>query len=293
MLEISHTACSMARSCQHKYKLRYVDGIKPLRKSEALAIGEILHQAFDRFYRGQTDKQVVAFITDTMDDQLLSSNSDTYEDLSVTKAILLGMWNNYPYKDLTQFEEIASEKEFRTALNDKVLYVGKIDRLVKKDGQWWISELKTSGLPFNVFKNRVSVSDQPTGYVWACRKQGIPVEGVVYDYVKKPSLRKGIRENMNSFTNRIGTDYKLRPSLYFGSHYEYRSDEDVERWVRDTEQQAEAIKGIWNGKHYRNTDSCFMYNSECAYKKICFTEKPDPLTMQLYFEQKGTSHERV
>ena len=40
------------------------------------------------------------------------------------------------------------------------------------------------------------------------------------------------------------------------------------------------------GSFYRNTDQCFNYNSECPYFKICHQEKPDPLTVKLYYTKR-------
>jgi len=42
-----------------------------------------------------------------------------------------------------------------------------------------------------------------------------------------------------------------------------------------------------NGKFYRNMDQCWNFGSECPYSSICFTEVPDSLTLQVYFNRKG------
>ncbi|KKK47502.1 hypothetical protein LCGC14_3154560, partial [marine sediment metagenome] len=41
------------------------------------------------------------------------------------------------------------------------------------------------------------------------------------------------------------------------------------------------------GKHYRNTDACWHFNTECQYAKICFADTPDPLVLELYFKKRG------
>jgi hypothetical protein len=286
MLEISHSSCSMARSCPMKYKWRYVDGYKPIRKSTSLVLGEVVHSAFDMFYNRFPEDEVTEYIKWTLDEKLANASLPEQEDLQIIKYTALGMWINYPHKNLLEFQEIKSEKEFKVPLSKDILLVGKSDRLIKKDGKWWVGELKTSGLPYQRFKNRMAVSDQVTAYVYAWRKKGYPVEGVIFDYIRKPTLRKNVRESSTEFAYRIAKDYKDRPSEYFDRHYEYRSDADLDRWVKDTAEVAKLIKGIWKGKVYRNPDSCWNYNSECPYKKICFADTPDPLTVELYYEKK-------
>ena len=286
-LEISHSSCSMARSCPKKYEWRYVKGYKPIRKSTALALGSVIHEAFDKHYSNEHD--VIGYIVNTMKEQIANASLTEREDLEIIQWTALGMWENFPHKNLLEFQETKSEKEFKVHLGKlrQVLFVGKSDRLVKKDGKWWVGELKTTGLPLQNFKNRMSVSDQVTAYVYAWRKNGYPVQGVVFDIIKKPLLRKGINETAQMFCARIYKDYQARPKQYFTRHYEYRSDADINRWVDDTSRIVKNIRRIWKGEANRNPDACWNYNAECPYKKICFTDNPDPLTVQLYYEKKG------
>ena len=286
-LEISHSSCSLARACPQKYKWHYIDGLRPIKKSNALTLGTIIHDAFDMYYKNFSFDDVTAYIRNTMDAQINSASLPDQEDLQVIKFTALGMWTNYPNLNLSEFQEIRSEEEFKVRLGNmrNVKFVGKSDRLVKKDGKWWIGELKTSGLPYQTFKNRMFVSDQVTAYVYAWKQLGYPVQGVIFDFIKKPLLRKGINEDCLSFACRIMKDYQERPDNYFSRHFEYRSDKDVERWLEDMKHAVRAIRRIWKGDTFRNTDNCWNYNSECPYKKICFADEIDQLTLDLYFEK--------
>ena len=223
-----------------------------------------------------------------MDEQIANASINEQEDLEIIKWTALGMWVSFPRKDLTIFQETKSEKEFKVRLGNmrNVLFVGRSDRLIKKDGLWWVGELKTTGLPLQGFKNRMSVSDQVTAYVYAWKKKGYPVNGVLFDIIRKPLLRKGVREDCTLFCQRIFDDYVSNPLKYHERHYEYRSDEDLNRWEKDTTLAVKNIRRIWKGDYFRNPDACWNYNSECPYKKICFTDKPDQLTVDLYFEKK-------
>ena len=138
MLEVSHSSCSMARSCPMKYKWRYVDGYKPIRKSTSLALGTVVHDAMDMFYSGMPENDISGYIIKTMNEQISSSSLTEQEDLQIIKHTALGMWEWFPYKNLTEFQEIKSEKEFKVPIGRKTLFVGKTDRIYKRDGKWWI-----------------------------------------------------------------------------------------------------------------------------------------------------------
>lgn len=283
MLEISHNSCSIARACPMKYKWHYIDKLIPIKKPNAMALGSIVHEAFDMFYNGFSVDDVTKYITNVMDDQIAKASLPEQEDLIIIKYTALGMWINFPFKGLSEFKEIKSEEEFAVPMGDDVSFRGRSDRLVLKDSNWWIGELKTTGLSFHQFKNRMSTSDQVTAYVNCWRKLKYPVKGCMFDFIKKPLLRKGMNETCSDFAHRVAYDYKSRPKEYFGRHYEYRNDHVLKLWEEDTLKIIELIKGIWAGNVYRNTDACWIYNQECPYLKICFSEVPDPLTLQLYY----------
>ena len=71
-----------------------------------------------------------------MDEQIANASINEQEDLEIIKWTALGMWVSFPRKDLTIFQETKSEKEFKVRLGNmrNVLFVGRSDRLIKKDG---------------------------------------------------------------------------------------------------------------------------------------------------------------
>jgi hypothetical protein len=270
-----------------KYKKKYIDGLKPIKKAYALHIGEVLHLAFDMYYRGGSDADVTKHITAYMDNIISEVDPIEQEEYTIQKYTVLGMWQNFPYKDLSLFSEIKSEQELRVPISAGVEFVCKIDRLLtlKKTGLVWLGELKSSGLPFQNFTNRVGTSPQATAYVWALRQKGINASGVLYDFIKKPLLRKGVKDNCDSYGRRILEDYKIRPDIYYGRHYEYRSDWQIKMFEKDLEYTISNIIATRNSdSFYRNQEACWHYNSECSFKKICFSETIDPLMLQLYYQ---------
>jgi hypothetical protein len=287
MLELSYSNASVFRSCPKKFYWRYILSLLPISRAPSLTLGGILHLAFDCFYKGITDAEVYQFIADAFTDEMSKEEVSDQEYILINKYIALGMWLNYPFKNLKEYDSIASEEEFKIPLCDGVELVGKVDGRVSQFNNWWVRELKTTGLTTRQFIGRCEVSGQSTGYVYGLIKKGYDIKGILYEYIKKPQLRKGTKENADDFGRRIMRDYKDRPKFYFNRHLSYRTPVDLENFEADMVALAKDImEHTATGNFYRNVDSCWNYNSECEYAKICFAKEPDPLTLELYFKKK-------
>lgn len=286
-MELSNNSSSVARSCWKKYYWRYKQKLTPIKQSSALSLGKAIHKAFDLFYKNTPIKEVVIDLTKSFDDEIAQASPEESESLILSKYTALGMFSQCPFLG-AKFDKIESEKEFRIPLYKGVYFVGRIDGLVKKNGDWWIRELKTTGQTQRQFNQRISTSSQGSAYVWAMKEKGYDIKGIMYDYIKKPMLRKRVNEDQYQFGTRIMMDYKERSDFYYGQIYSYRSDKDVATWKEDAISLAKEIRGKARTKrYYRNTGNCYNYNSECPYKKICFEDTPDSLMLQLYFKRNG------
>jgi len=249
-------------------------------------------------YKGFPTSEVTQYIDTTMDKEISEVSPDEAENLVIAKYTALGMWMNFPTKDLNCFKDIESEKKFEVKVGD-IKLIGICDGLLTYNDCRWVRELKTTGQNFSQFERLSRISSQATAYVYGMRMNHERVEGVIYDYIKKPLLRKNLHEDMHDFGRRIMKDYRERPGIYYRRHYVYRTDQELEVFEQDLLALAKDIKRkLKDGDWYRNTDSCYKYNSECPYYKICHTDNPDPLTVKLYFTKKevedvGTERARV
>jgi hypothetical protein len=208
------------------------------------------------------------------------------------KYTAIAMWLNYP-KDLSTFEEIIPELELKIDVIPGVQCVLKIDGLIKENGLLWIRELKTTGLSFGQFEQRCKVSSQASLYTWAVRKAGHDVQGVIYDFVKKPLLRKSKKEDKDGFGKRIMDDYKARPEFYYKRHFSYRNLMEIDLFEADIINTAEDMLRRFESKEwYRNPDACFNFNQACQYMPICFQKTPDQLTIDVFYKQEPINPEK-
>lgn len=285
MLEISNNSTGIFRSCQKKYYWRYIRGLTPHRKSTALTLGSIIHLAFNMYYNGFSDEEVVKYITTVSDEEIAKASPDVVESLVIMKYTLLGMWMYYP-KDLAVFTKIVSEMEITIKFMYGVRLILKVDGLVTADGKIWIRELKTSGLSYGQFERKCEVSPQASLYTYALRRQGFDVQGILFDYIKKPLLRKSVKEDKDQFGYRIMMDYKSRPDFYFQRHLSYRSEEALEVFAQDLMSVTrDILLRCRDGRWHRNMDTCWLFNSSCPYLPICHQKVPDALTTELFFKQ--------
>jgi hypothetical protein len=287
LLEISHNSTSIAKNCWKKFYWRYIEGLTPISKPVAFSLGSVIHDAFDLHYKGFPTNEVTEYINKTFDELIANVSPDEAENLVVAKYTALGMWMNYPTKDLNEFTDVQAEKSFEVLLSPGVMLVGRVDGLLTYKDRRWIRELKTTGMHFSQFERRSRISSQATTYVYAMNKLGEDVAGVIYDYIKKPLLRKNMKEDMHDFGRRIMRDYRERPGIYYRRHLVYRNPVELEQFEYDLKNVVKDIQRKKRyGGFYRSSDSCFNYNVECPYFKICHQDKPDPLTVKLYYNKK-------
>jgi len=288
-LEISHNSTSMFRGCPKKYYWNYIKGLKPKKKAQALTLGTAIHAAFEMYYSGVSDADVVSALMVKFDDDIANASMDEVENVEINKWTALGMWMNYPNKNLTAFQSIEPEKTFSVRFDGMrgVRFVGRVDGLIMDSkGRWWIREVKTTGLTPKQFRGRMNTSPQVTGYVYAMRRAGYPVEGVVFDMIKKPRLRKGVHENCTDFSQRIMEDYRLNPDKAYMQGYIYRNPDQIAMYEEDMKKLVQDIRlkyrtNGWN----RNQDQCWNFNSLCPYERICFMNPIDKNTVDVYYDR--------
>lgn len=281
-MNLSYTKVATFRQCPMKYKWKYIDGLEPITRQTHFKLGSIVHKAFEEFYKGQSDQLCLDNIIKSFDREISSAELSDQESLLLAKHTAIGMWKNNPFK--TGYKDYKAEQDFTFRigrLNFK--YVGRVDGLFTVDGKRWVREFKTTS--DSKFENKIGVSQQATGNIFAFRDSG--VFGAMYDIIMKPKLYKKQTENAEQLAKRIEEDYKWRPDFYFKRKFTYRSPVDMENFKKDTVAVYRSIKNMTRtGRFYRNCESCYSFNAECPYMKICFSEKPDPLTVELMFKKK-------
>lgn len=282
LLEVSYSSSSDMRSCPKKFYYRNILGLQQKKKASSLRIGSTIHECFEMFFLHINAQDVINHIDDVYKKLLLNANEIEAEDYLIEKYICLGMWVNYPFNEM-EFQEVVPEKKFRVKLGDRsnrgIYLTGTVDGLVKRDGKWWIREVKTTSQEREAFQRNAAVSYQASGYIYGIEKMlGIDICGVVYDYIRKPKLRKGVKEDAQAFADRIFRDYcnEEKKESYYDRYYSYRSTKEIQEYEKDMLMLAKEIRlSSKTGQWGRNTEACYDWNRECPYKKICWIDSPE------------------
>ena len=288
-MQVSYHATALARQCPMKYRFYYINRLEPIRKPLTLRLGSVIHDAFYKFYNNTSHKECLEFISDSYKDMISQAGGEDQEDLIVDRYKALGMFKFYP-SDLNLFEEITPEMEFKVPLSQTDNFMGRIDGLIRADDKYWIREIKTTGLSMRQFEGRAKLSYQTSGYMYGIQKlTGKEIQGVYYDIIRKARLRKRRTETAEMYGERFYDFYEDPKNWKFlyKRYYTYRTSDDLQRFEKDILLLTDQIKRWYKDRSwYRNTDSCWSYNTECQYKRICFTDKPDPLVLELYYQER-------
>jgi len=293
-MEISHTSMSIAKGCWKKYYWSYIQRLSPIRKPSSLVLGTIVHKCFELHYRGASENDIHKAMLEAFKEEKAKADINDQEDLEVAQATAYGMWMHYPYKNLGEFMEVEPEKEGEVDMFGAKLRF-RLDGLVKFEGQKWIREYKTTSLSLpKQFCGRIEQGTQPSIYVWGIRKMGIPVQGVMFEIIKKPLLRKRRSDTCSDYCLRIVDEYardaslpKNQRKMYLRS-FVYRSQKQMEQFETDVKSFLNELKRRLDTDDFgRNTDNCWNFNSQCPFYKICFMDHPDDITLRLNYVKKA------
>lgn len=253
-------------NCPFSEHLRYDEELTPIRRKEALSIGEAVHKGIE------TWSIDVAL---SLLDGIYPTSQEEADELEITRATVEAMLAGY-FEQFEPFEDHRPETEFELPLllkggrKSRVHYLaGKIDDIVRTPDGDWIVEYKTAGKLDGAYFERLYVDDQITTYCYAARRLGYNPVGVIYRVIRKPTIRPKKGESIAQFTERLAEDYRSRPEFYFHERKLYRSQDDLnvfEAELRDKVLTFDRDKKA--GLNFRNTSHCSGYGG-CPYLPLC------------------------
>lgn len=111
---------------------------------------------------------------------------------------------------------------------------GRIDGVLENYGMW-IEENKTkSKVDLDFLQDTIHANIQVMFYaVCSQLKYNRPCKGVIYNIIRKPQLRQGVKETDATFIERIKEDLVDRNNWYFTRlSYEFQEGQ-VDRWIKE------------------------------------------------------------
>ena len=257
------------QTCPQKEAYRYREMLTPAGTRPALAIGTAIHRGLETWDVEEALKSLGLNYPRDQDE------ADAQETASMTvKALLEGYMKKY-----APFEKHRPEWQFElpvrtpTGRNSPARRIaGKIDDIVEIDGRNWIVEYKTASKLDGSYFDRLYVDSQITMYMYAAERMGFKPAGVIYRVIRKPGLRRGVREALEQYLGRLEADISARPDFYFEERQLYRSTDDLEDFERQIYWETRLAGELYRkGQCWKHSTACSMYG-RCEYLPLCMGE---------------------
>lgn len=268
-MRLSISKIKAFKSCRRLYELRYIEGLEPVQKSDALTLGSNYHELLEFLNKNGT---------------LDGVEEDNSRELAMACA-----YYKYIYP---KFHVTDAEKWLNYDMGNGNELVGIADGIAD-DGH--LVEYKTFGGNDSMeqYEYNLQWDEQILAYMFMTGKRK-----VWYVVCRKPNIRQGKNETDEEFFNRMiewydtDTDNKIR---LFEIE---RTDEEVEQFknnlysIAAEMNMAEAEKKnksyMVTDPFYRNTCHCNVWGRRCEYSSICLHYDPN----QEYIEfTKGEQYE--
>lgn len=193
------------KRCPREHLFRYELGIRPVNESRALRMGSAVHEGLDARKKGRPIDESIGAALAAYGVMPEGYDADRWAVEAETVAqMLAGYFWRWEIDDLdpaiTVAEVVKTEFAFDLpifnpatgAATPTFRSAGKIDGIVRLgDGRLAVLEHKTTGDsldPDSDYWRRLRIDEQISRYMLAARAMGFPVETVLYDVIRKPSI---------------------------------------------------------------------------------------------------------
>lgn len=146
----------------------------------------------------------------------------------------------------------------------------KLDALIKEtNGGYYVVEHKTTSSdigPEAPYWEHLRLDNQISWYWLAMEKLGYKLDGVLYDVVRKPALRRGKSESGEEFTERCVESIKADHEKHFAREIIPRERFILSEAENDLIQINQLVQ---LGLYPKATRSCYDWFRRCEYHDVC------------------------
>lgn len=174
--------------------------------------------------------------------------------------------------------ELSTDQQIMLGLNGTKTSVrirGKFDGVCRINGRLWLLETKTKGMIDESAIVDVMAHDLQVGlYLWAIKQvYGETPKGVIYNVIRRPQLKMGVRETIKEFLERVRKDVAARTDFYF-MRFNCEIDKDEQRDFLKSLDGMMAHAIAWHEGQYswKNSHSCNLPGRRCKFLPVCSRE---------------------
>lgn len=262
-LELTYSRMQSWLDCRRLYKFQYVDLLEPFEDSSALRIGTATHTWLRSFHVLGVGKPAIDVFYDSVDTLV----ADIEWEKALAEAMLAGYEEKY---GTDEFMIVETEQTIKTNINSTCQFAGRVDMIIHDDASKksvWVIEHKTTSSIDDRFFERLAIDTQVTGYIYLASQIYDNVLGVIYNVIRKPSIRQTKSESKEDYFQRLKQDYLERPEFYFARQETVRNEAELKDFPEHVKTIAREIS--FASTHYpRNTSRCNLYG-KCIFRPLC------------------------
>lgn len=246
-MRFSISQIKLFKACRRAYYFKYVEGLEPIERAEALQTGSNYHELVE---------------------DINNRGDEAIAELPFTKeGAMARAYANYIYP----FVKVKSAEEWVSCqlTKDHKLF-GRVDGIAD-DGN--LVEHKTTSLDITeAYEYNLQWDEQLLAYMLMTGARKI-----YYTVCKKPTIRQKKNESDEEFFYRIldwyaeDTESKIRFMMI------QRTDEEVEQFRQDITNICDEIELATNNEYrlYKNCGWCNMWGRRCEYSSVCLNYDKD------------------
>jgi len=299
---LTNSRLRVFRDCQRMHRLRYIEGWRPVKESEALRFGSLYHVGLEAWWTAIKDER------DPLEAAWLAIRGravNPYEQAKVDE--LIAGYDRKWRGDAARYKVIGAELTFECPLlNPETMrpsttwrLAGKIDALVtdRETGAVLVMEHKTSTEGFDdpagAYWARLAMDSQISAYVIGAESLGYQVQETLYDVALRPGLRpkeatplearkftkdgrlyatqREVAETPDEYRTRIRESIEGEPDRYFARRSIPRMASQMREFMEDAWVMATMMReSERRGFAPRNPDACNRFG-QCAFWGVCST----------------------
>lgn len=289
---ITQSLILMFLTCREKAKL-YLQGWERDSANQAITDGSVGHEILELAYRRNkfpSVKRVRKYVSVVEKrwrkekPNMKTIESDCLEYSLAMNEAILPVYFKHHKSDFKKIKWLGLEEEFQVPIilkdGRKIILRGKKDGKFNREGLWLFETKFKSLINTGDLVDTLPYETQVLFYLWAEYKQNKTIpQGVLYNIVRRTSLRMKKGESIKKFAKRVGLDAEARPGFYF-----IRLEVDISE--KDLLAFGKEIEGLikdyydWTEKkvpHYKNTYACIGKYGRCEYIPACSRNEFDHL----------------
>jgi len=267
--------------CQQYFYWHYVRKLEAKYKSTSLIFGGAIHAGLEAYYRGAMEElspetrvaNMLASFSAAMQEEEAEYAEHEWYDADLARGLkMLTKYEEF-YRGKDNFKVLAVEEPVRMTLATGDEFTGTIDLKIRKEGQVFIVDHKTTKWGMTQSLQSLSVSDQATGYtlIHNVLHPEEPAVGLIYNV---------LRNNQSVFE--------------FSRALVVKSRKDQERFQGDITSILDEIATKManpEARWVRNTQNCYAFNRPCPFLELCQGANFEGLIGSRYKVQEATNSE--